>query len=80
MHAQPPSRLLRLPPGTARPQHTPSAPSFLPLLTPPPLRAPPAARRPQVHWKASSIPFVRRFERYLDFNFFEHQVGAKGEF
>lgn len=28
----------------------------------------------QVHWKATSIPFVRRFERYLDFNFFEHQV------
>ena len=27
-----------------------------------------------VQWKASSIPFVRRFERYLDFNFFEHQV------
>jgi hypothetical protein len=28
----------------------------------------------QVQWKASSIPFVRRFERYLDFNFFEHQA------
>jgi transmembrane 9 superfamily protein 3 len=28
----------------------------------------------EVHWKASSIPFVRRFERYLDFNFFEHQA------
>ncbi|PRW59993.1 transmembrane 9 superfamily member 1 [Chlorella sorokiniana] len=28
----------------------------------------------EVHWKASSIPFVRRFERYLDFNFFEHQI------
>ncbi|KAI3436249.1 hypothetical protein D9Q98_002302 [Chlorella vulgaris] len=28
----------------------------------------------QVQWKASSIPFVRRFERYLDFNFFEHQI------
>lgn len=33
----------------------------------------------QVQWKASSIPFVRRFERYLDFNFFEHQVrGRRG--
>ena len=31
-----------------------------------------------VQWKASSIPFVRRFERYLDFNFFEHQVLAGG--
>jgi hypothetical protein len=29
-----------------------------------------------VQWKATSIPFVRRFERYLDFNFFEHQVGC----
>lgn len=32
-----------------------------------------------VQWKATSIPFVRRFERYLDFNFFEHQAGAGGE-
>ena len=29
-----------------------------------------------IQWKASSIPYVRRFERYLDFNFFEHQVGG----
>lgn len=31
-----------------------------------------------MHWKASSIPFVRRFERYLDFNFFEHQASFSG--
>lgn len=27
-----------------------------------------------VKWEASSIPFPKRFERYLDYNFFEHQV------
>ena len=29
-----------------------------------------------VQWQATAIPFARRFERYLDYNFFEHQVGA----
>ena len=29
-----------------------------------------------VTWTPTSIPFARRFERYLDYNFFEHQVGA----
>lgn len=28
-----------------------------------------------VTWRPSDIPFARRFERYLDYNFFEHQVG-----
>ena len=27
-----------------------------------------------VKWTPTSIPFTRRFERYLDYNFFEHQV------
>jgi hypothetical protein len=27
-----------------------------------------------VTWKPSTIPYARRFERYLDYNFFEHQV------
>ena len=27
-----------------------------------------------VRWAPSAIPFPRRFERYLDYNFFEHQV------
>jgi len=28
-----------------------------------------------VKWVPSAITFPRRFERYLDYNFFEHQVG-----
>ena len=28
-----------------------------------------------VRWLPSSTPFSKRFERYLDYNFFEHQVG-----
>lgn len=27
-----------------------------------------------VNWQPTDIPFVRRFDRYLDYNFFEHQV------
>jgi transmembrane 9 superfamily protein 3 len=27
-----------------------------------------------VHWSPVSIPFSRRFERYLDYTFFEHKV------
>ena len=27
-----------------------------------------------VEWEANTIPFARRFERYLDYSFFEHQV------
>ena len=27
-----------------------------------------------VRWTPSTIPFARRFERYLDYTFFEHQV------
>lgn len=27
-----------------------------------------------VNWVPSTIPFNRRFERYLDYNFFEHQI------
>ena len=27
-----------------------------------------------VTWAETSIHFTRRFERYLDYNFFEHQV------
>lgn len=27
-----------------------------------------------VEWEATPIPFARRFERYLDYSFFEHQV------
>lgn len=27
-----------------------------------------------VKWQQTNIPFRRRFERYLDYNFFEHQV------
>jgi hypothetical protein len=29
-----------------------------------------------VRWAPSAIPFPRRFERYLDYNFFEHQARA----
>ncbi len=29
-----------------------------------------------VRWAPSPIPFPRRFERYLDYNFFEHQARA----
>ena len=29
-----------------------------------------------VEWEANTIPFARRFERYLDYSFFEHQVRA----
>ena len=28
-----------------------------------------------VSWAPTPIHFSRRFERYLDYNFFEHQVG-----
>ena len=28
----------------------------------------------QVKWSSTDIAFRRRFERYLDYNFFEHQV------
>ena len=27
-----------------------------------------------VKWEATDIPFSKRFDRYLDYNFFEHQV------
>ncbi len=27
-----------------------------------------------VNWAPTSITFARRFERYLDYNFFEHQA------
>lgn len=27
-----------------------------------------------IKWTPTSTPFSRRFERYLDYNFFEHQV------
>lgn len=27
-----------------------------------------------INWSPSAIPFSRRFERYLDYNFFEHQI------
>eukprot|EP00897_Mesotaenium_endlicherianum_P009813 jgi/Mesen1/8860/ME000053S08260 len=27
-----------------------------------------------VKWEATTIPFVKRFDRYLDYNFFEHQI------
>ena len=33
-----------------------------------------------VNWAPSSITFARRFERYLDYNFFEHQVIWRGPF
>lgn len=29
-----------------------------------------------VNWAPSTIPFARRFERYLDYNFFEHQASS----
>jgi transmembrane 9 superfamily member 3 len=29
-----------------------------------------------VRWVPTPTPFHRRFERYLDFNFFEHKVCA----
>ena len=29
-----------------------------------------------VNWVPTATPFNRRFERYLDYNFFEHQVPA----
>ena len=28
-----------------------------------------------VDWSLTSTPFHRRFDRYLDYDFFEHQVG-----
>ena len=31
-----------------------------------------------VNWTPTSITFARRFERYLDYNFFEHQVTWRG--
>lgn len=27
-----------------------------------------------ITWEATSVPYSRRFERYLDYNFFEHQI------
>ena len=30
-----------------------------------------------VEWIPTDITFARRFERYLDYNFFEHQVGPQ---
>ena len=30
-----------------------------------------------VRWAPTTISFARRFERYLDYNFFEHQVNDK---
>jgi hypothetical protein len=33
-----------------------------------------------VKWQQSNIPFARRFERYLDYSFFEHQVGVARSF
>lgn len=29
-----------------------------------------------VNWQQTATPFSERFERYLDYNFFEHKVGA----
>ena len=29
-----------------------------------------------VTWQSTDIPFSKRFDRYLDYNFFEHQVGG----
>lgn len=29
-----------------------------------------------VNWLQTSTPFSQRFERYLDYNFFEHKVSA----
>jgi transmembrane 9 superfamily protein 3 len=29
-----------------------------------------------VNWLPTATPFGQRFERYLDYNFFEHKVGA----
>ena len=33
-----------------------------------------------VRWAPSATPFSRRFERYLDYNFFEHQARCPGAF
>jgi len=30
-----------------------------------------------VNWAPSAITFARRFERYLDYNFFEHQASTR---
>ena len=32
-----------------------------------------------VDWSVTSTPFHRRFDRYLDYDFFEHQVGVPTE-
>ena len=32
-----------------------------------------------VDWTPTSTPFHRRFDRYLDYDFFEHQVGIPHE-
>eukprot|EP00964_Phaeocystis_antarctica_P047126 scaffold27248_cov62-Phaeocystis_antarctica.AAC.5 len=32
-----------------------------------------------VDWSVTSTPFHRRFDRYLDYDFFEHQVGVHTE-
>ena len=29
-----------------------------------------------VNWVETPVPFHRRFERYLDYSFFEHKVGG----
>ena len=29
-----------------------------------------------VKWQSTQIPFRKRFDRYLDYNFFEHQVSG----
>ena len=31
-----------------------------------------------VNWVPSSVPFQKRFQRYLDYSFFEHKVGCMG--
>ncbi len=31
-----------------------------------------------VRWAPTATPFARRFERYLDYNFFEHQARGAG--
>jgi len=31
-----------------------------------------------VKWEATPIKFGKRFERYLDYNFFEHQIHWQG--
>lgn len=32
-----------------------------------------------VNWYPTNVPFNRRFERYLDYSFFEHKVERYGE-